>query len=89
MRPSRAWSAPSPPAPVATAPCLRLSARVARFEMGPEGARMVRVIFAWVGLERVSLREIYRRLQQAGVRIHRGDCMDDQRLHSGIARPLG
>jgi site-specific DNA recombinase len=33
---------------------------------------MIRVIFAWVGLERVSLREIYRRLQQADVRIHRG-----------------
>ena len=39
---------------------------VARFEVVPEEARMVRLIFAWVGLERLSLREVCRRLQQAG-----------------------
>src|SRR3954465_2730139 len=39
---------------------------VARFEVVEEEARTVRLIFAWVGLERLSLREVCRRLQQAG-----------------------
>jgi site-specific DNA recombinase len=45
---------------------------VARFEVVPEEARFVRLIFAWVGLERLSLREVCRRLQQAGVPNRRG-----------------
>src|SRR6478736_3109384 len=44
----------------------------ARFEVVPEEARFVRLIFAWVGLERLSLREVCRRLQQAGVPNRRG-----------------
>jgi site-specific DNA recombinase len=46
---------------------------VARFEVVPEEARFVRLIFAWVGLERLSLREVCRRLQQAGVPNRRGN----------------
>jgi site-specific DNA recombinase len=46
---------------------------VARFEVVPEEARFVRLIFAWIGLERLSLREVCRRLQQAGVPNRRGN----------------
>jgi len=45
---------------------------VARFEVVPDEARFVRLIFAWIGLERLSLREVCRRLQQAGVQNRRG-----------------
>ena len=45
---------------------------VARFEVVPEEARFVRLIFAWIGLERLSLREACRRLQQASVPNRRG-----------------
>ena len=38
---------------------------IARFAIAAEEARMVRLIFAWVGLERLSLREVCRRLRQA------------------------
>ena len=37
------------------------------YEMVPEEAQVVRQIFAWVGVERVSLGEVRRRLKQAGV----------------------
>jgi site-specific DNA recombinase len=43
-----------------------------RFEVVPEEARVVRQIFAWVSLERLSLREVYRRLQHAGCVPRRG-----------------
>src|SRR5688572_6632881 len=39
---------------------------VARFEVIAEEAAIVRQIFAWVGLERLSLREVGRRLQRTG-----------------------
>jgi len=39
---------------------------VARFEVVEEEAQVVRLIFAWIGLDRVSLREVGRRLRQAG-----------------------
>jgi site-specific DNA recombinase len=39
---------------------------VARFEVVEEEAQVVRLIFAWIGLDRVSLREVCRRLRQAG-----------------------
>ncbi len=45
---------------------------MARFEVIPDEARFVRLIFAWIGLERLSLREVCRRLQQAGVPNRRG-----------------
>lgn len=38
---------------------------IARFAIAAEEARMVRLIFAWVGLERLSPREVCRRLRQA------------------------
>ena len=47
-----------------------LSKRVhgeARFEVVAEQAEVVRQIFAWVGRERVTLREVRRRLHQRGV----------------------
>jgi site-specific DNA recombinase len=49
-----------------------LGGGVARFDVVPEEARVVRLIFAWVGLERVSLREVCRRLKQAGCPTRRG-----------------
>ena len=45
---------------------------VARFEVVDDEARIVRLIFAWVGLNRLSLREVCRRLQQMGCRTRRG-----------------
>jgi len=40
---------------------------VARVEVAVEEARWVRLMFAWIGLERLSLREVSRRLAEAGV----------------------
>ena len=40
---------------------------VARVEVVSEEARWVRLMFAWIGLERLSLREVSRRLSEAGV----------------------
>jgi site-specific DNA recombinase len=45
---------------------------VARFVVVEEEARIVRFIFAWIGLDRLSLREACRRLQQMGCRTRRG-----------------
>jgi site-specific DNA recombinase len=45
---------------------------VARFEIVEDEARIVRRIFDWVGLERLSLREVCRQLQQMGYRSPRG-----------------
>src|SRR5712691_3611768 len=45
---------------------------VARFEVVDDEARIVRLIFAWVGLDRLSLRDVCRRLQQIGYRTPRG-----------------
>jgi site-specific DNA recombinase len=45
---------------------------VARFEVVAEKAAVVRLIFAWVGLERLSLREVGRRLQRTGCPTRRG-----------------
>ena len=39
----------------------------ARYELAPEEAQIVRQMFEWVGVERVSLGEVRRRLKQAGV----------------------
>jgi site-specific DNA recombinase len=49
-----------------------LGGGVARFEVVPDEARIVRLIFTWIGLERVSLREVCRRLQRAGCPTRRG-----------------
>jgi site-specific DNA recombinase len=45
---------------------------IARFEVVPEEARVVRLVFAWIGLDRLSLREVGRRLQRAGCRTRSG-----------------
>jgi len=45
---------------------------VARFEVVEDEARIVRSIFAWVAVDRLSLREVCRRLQQMGCRSPRG-----------------
>src|ERR1700680_1701430 len=45
---------------------------VARIEVIEDEARIVRSIFAWVGIDRLSLREVCRRLQQMGCRGRRG-----------------
>jgi len=44
---------------------------VARFDVVEEEARIVRLIFAWVGRERLSLREACRRLQEMNCRTRR------------------
>ncbi|HEX8808422.1 MAG TPA: recombinase family protein, partial [Xanthobacteraceae bacterium] len=45
---------------------------VARFEVIADEAEIVQRVFAWVGLDRLSLREVGRRLQQMGYRSPRG-----------------
>lgn len=45
---------------------------VARFEVVHEAAVAVRLIFAWIGLERLSLREVCRRLRHTGCPTRRG-----------------
>lgn len=45
---------------------------VARFEVVEEEARIVRFIFAWVGFDRMSLREVCRRLRQMGCQTRQG-----------------
>lgn len=40
---------------------------VARVEVVADQARWVRLMFAWIGLDRLSLREVCRRLHEAGV----------------------
>jgi site-specific DNA recombinase len=45
---------------------------LARFEVIEEEAQLVRLIFAWVGLDRLSLREVCRRLEKIGSATRRG-----------------
>jgi len=45
---------------------------VARFEVAEDEAGIVRCIFAWVALDRLSLRDVCRRLRQMGCRTRRG-----------------
>ena len=45
---------------------------IARFEVVEDEARIARLIFAWVGLDRLSLRQVCRRLQQMDCRTRRG-----------------
>jgi site-specific DNA recombinase len=45
---------------------------VARFEVVEDEAHIVRLLFAWIGLDRLSLREVCRRLQQMGCQTRRG-----------------
>jgi site-specific DNA recombinase len=59
---------------------------MARFEVVEEEARIVRRIFAWVGLERVSLREVCRRLAEAGCRTRTGLARWDRTTVCGMLR---
>ena len=45
---------------------------MARFEVVEDEAHIVRLIFAWIGLDRMSLREVCRRLQQMGCQTRAG-----------------
>src|SRR5882672_12153821 len=45
---------------------------IARFEVVEDEARIVRLLFAWVGLDRLSLREVCRRLEHIGCRTRLG-----------------
>lgn len=65
---------------------------IARFEVVESEAPIVRLIFAWIGLERMSLRAVCRRLQQMGCQTRRGltvlACLHDPRhaQQSGLYR---
>ena len=50
---------------------------VARVEVAAEDARWVRLMFAWIGLDRVSLREVSRRLAEAGLATSTGKARWD------------
>ncbi|HEY7662679.1 MAG TPA: recombinase family protein [Xanthobacteraceae bacterium] len=52
--------------------CRDQGSGVARFEVDEDAAEIVRRIFAWVGLDRLSLSEVGRRLQRMGCRSPRG-----------------
>src|SRR5258705_12882227 len=49
-----------------------LGGGVARFEVVEEEAHIVRLIFAWIGLERASMREVCRRLGRIGCQTRQG-----------------
>lgn len=50
----------------------------ARYEIVPEEAQIVQQIFKWVGIERLSMGEVCRRLQQAGVKTRSGKTTWDR-----------
>jgi site-specific DNA recombinase len=52
--------------------CRNQGGGAARFEIMEDEADIVRRIFAWVGLDRLSMREVCRRLQRMGCRSPRG-----------------
>ena len=58
----------------------------ARYEIVAEEARMVRKIFEWMGIERVSIGEICRRLQQEGVRTRTGKITWDRTTVWGMLK---
>ena len=57
---------------------------VARFEVVEEEAHFVRLIFEWVALDRMSLREVCRRLHQMGCRTRKGTT----RWHASTIRGM-
>jgi len=58
----------------------------ASYEIIPEEAQVVQDIFAWVGRERCSLREVCRRLQKAGVRTRSGETVWDRSVIWGMLK---
>jgi site-specific DNA recombinase len=58
----------------------------ARFEIEPEEAKIVEQIFAWIGQERMSLREVCRRLQQQGIVTRHGKTTWDASTIRGMLK---
>ena len=58
----------------------------ARYQVVPEEARVVQLIFQWIGLERVSIGEVCRRLQKAGVRTYTGKTTWDRSVIWGMLK---
>jgi site-specific DNA recombinase len=58
----------------------------ARDEMVPDAARVVRQVFAWVGCDRLTLGEGWRRLTQAGEMTRTGTTVWDRRVVWGILK---
>jgi site-specific DNA recombinase len=58
----------------------------ARYEVLPEEARVVQLIFRWIGLERVSIGEVCRRLQKTGVRTRTGKATWDRSIIWGMLK---
>ena len=58
----------------------------ARYEIVPEKAQVIRQIFHWVGIERVSIGEVCRRLQQAGIRTETGKTAWDRSVVWGMLK---
>jgi len=58
----------------------------ARYEIIPEEAHVVRQIFNWVGLERATIGEVCRRLQQAGERTRTGKVTWDRTTVWGMLK---
>ena len=65
---------------------------IARFERCEDEARIVRLIFRWVGVDCVSLREVSRRLHKMGCatktgKVHWGNCSPS--FGEGVQGPSG
>ena len=58
----------------------------ARYELIPEEAHVVRQIFHWIGVERVSIGEVCRRLQQADVPTRTGKASWDRSVVWGMLK---
>lgn len=58
----------------------------ARYEIIPEEARVVRLIYRWVGVERVTIGEVCRRLEQAGERTRSGKTYWDRSVVWGMLK---
>ena len=58
----------------------------ARYEINEAQADVVRQIFSWVGLERCSIGEVCRRLQQRGIRSPRGKAYWDRTTVWGLLK---
>jgi site-specific DNA recombinase len=58
----------------------------ARFEVNFEEGRVVKQIFDWVGGERVTLREVSRRLERAGAKTRKGGSYWDRSVIWGVLR---
>lgn len=58
----------------------------ARYDIDIEEARVVKQIFDWVGMERVSLREVSRRLTKAGEKTRKGKQFWDRAVIWGVLK---